>query len=145
MAEAAPAGLAKVRLRALKLFKCQIYEALPESAPIKDLNSSYWNIRVEPIPKDDLEVEARCQAASSAAVAAREHRRAFEEVENGAANGQDSAREDGEDEAVGGMLQVCASHSAFIEGTSQTEDFGEPVLVWMEPHESVGDLQRRCA
>jgi hypothetical protein len=88
-------------------------------------------------------VEARCQEVARGAAASQPRLASGEE--NGAANGQDSAPDEIEAASAGGMLQVCVSHSAFIEESHQTEDFGEPVLVWMEPHETVGDLQGRCA
>jgi hypothetical protein len=108
--EAAPSGYAPpVRLRVVKVYSSRIYGALADDDPLEDVDSSYWDLRVEPIPEDDLQTEAACRASGTE------------------------------------VVPTHVTHTAFVGGCHMTEDFGEPVLVWVAPDETVASLQRRYA
>lgn len=58
------------RVRALKIYQERIFDVCAEDAPIADIDTAYWQLRVEPVPPDDVEAEARCAAAGVAPVLA---------------------------------------------------------------------------
>ena len=51
------------RVRAVKVYNARIFDVCDENAPIADIDTNYWQLRVEPVPADDAEAEARCTAA----------------------------------------------------------------------------------
>lgn len=57
----APAGYSEAKkLRALKVYSARVFEICSESGSIADLDTSYWQLRVEPVPADDLAIMERC-------------------------------------------------------------------------------------
>ena len=43
------------------------------------------------------------------------------------------------------VTAVCLTHSAFLSNSSATQDYGDPLLVWVEPQEMLDSLKRRSA
>lgn len=60
MQQAAPGYADSKKLRALKVYSARVFEVCSESASIDDIDTSYWQLRVEPVPPDDLETAQRC-------------------------------------------------------------------------------------
>jgi hypothetical protein len=51
----------KKQLRAVKVYSSRVFEVCSEDACIDDIDTSYWQLRVEPIPKDDLKIAEQCR------------------------------------------------------------------------------------
>ena len=108
VAKAAPAAWAERRLRAVKIYNCRVYSALPETASVADVDTGYWDLRVEPIADDDLAVLQRAAAAAKGGAAAAP---ATQDVAmNGAESPAEASGEEGDDgRAAGGATQARAA------------------------------------
>lgn len=60
MQQAAPGYAETKQLRALKVYSARVFEICSESASIDDIDTSYWQLRVEPVPPDDLATAEAC-------------------------------------------------------------------------------------
>lgn len=58
------------RVRAVKIYSERIFEVCTGDAPIADIDTTYWQLRIEPVPADDVEAEQRCAAAAAEPVLA---------------------------------------------------------------------------
>lgn len=58
------------RVRAVKIYSERIFEVCAGDAPIADIDTTYWQLRVEPVPADDVEAEQRCAAVGAEPVLA---------------------------------------------------------------------------
>lgn len=60
MQQAASGYAETKRLRALKVYSSRVFEVCSESASIDDIDTSYWQLRVEPVAPDDLATADMC-------------------------------------------------------------------------------------
>ena len=59
------------KLRALKVYSARVFEICGEDSSIDDIDTSYWQLRVEPVPADDLAVMERCAQEGAPPTASR--------------------------------------------------------------------------
>jgi Ubiquitin-specific protease C-terminal len=59
--EAAAGYAEKKKLRAVKVYSSRVFEVCSEDASIDDIDTSYWQLRVEPVPQDDMHIAEQCK------------------------------------------------------------------------------------
>ena len=108
-----------MRARVVKTKQCRAYGVLPPEAELPE-HDQYWALRAEPVPPDDADAAAACEAAGAAPAYAHVTHAQFQEASHDVEDyGEPLVLVVAPDDTLGALKRRCAPQKLFCSGFSR--------------------------